>query len=241
MENKLQKYINKGLEKIRKFYDNDCLDIIKNNIVLSNDLKTGEYTVTGTYSWRTQMIKINKKWFDACDERGEETDIIRTITHEIGHYIHYQVLKADRFRFPTEGKTWYAGRNYKENFAEAFADMTIEREGTEKRTKRMLDILSDSNLIVAKEKAEKEAKKSASPKRTRSKKNTISIVRIFDPQGNIAYEFNSYEEAVKELKIYSLRDLKYICRRNHIGDYGQRSKYKAFNGFKFTVEEKEVI
>ncbi|MDK0599689.1 hypothetical protein ACV3NL_04060 [Clostridium perfringens] len=57
---------------------------------------------------------------------------------------------------------------------------------------------------------------------------------IYNPEGEIAYQFETIYEALKELKIYSERDLKYICKRNYVGNYSLKSKYRKFNGYKFT-------
>ena len=67
-------------------------------------------------------------------------------------------------------------------------------------------------------------------------KSKSEKIIIYNPEGEVAYEFETIDEALKELKIYSERDLKYICKRNYVGNYGLRSKYKKFNGYKFTFK-----
>ena len=70
------------------------------------------------------------------------SDKLRTLIHELGHFIHDMYFNFKQFRFSTEGKSYYANKNYIENFAECFVDLVYYRKDNE-RTRRMMKILNE--------------------------------------------------------------------------------------------------
>ena len=225
----LIKMVQESIKKIKTIYNNSLLDNVNGAVEFDEKLKIGKTLITtGYYRPSEAKIYINLAWFKMNEEIGDYKNIKRTITHEIAHMIHHLIYDYKSFRFPTEGRTEYSKKNFKENFAEAFSDLIENKCATKKRNCKMLAILKSTNLI-------NEVEIAAKVEETKPTKNTKDkTIRIFDPKGNVAYEFSNYEDALKTLQIYSLRDLKYICKRNYIGNYSPRSKYRKFNGYKFT-------
>lgn len=70
----------------------------------------------------------------------------------------------------------------------------------------------------------------------RISRKTRKIV-IYNKEGEIAYKFDTVEEALEKLEIYRRKDLIYICNKNLVASYSARSKYYQFDGYKFTFEE----
>lgn len=70
------------------------------------------------------------------------THKLEILVHEIGHFIHEEYFDEKQFRFSTKGKTKYARKNHRENFAECFTDLIYRRIDNE-RTRKMIKILNE--------------------------------------------------------------------------------------------------
>lgn len=70
------------------------------------------------------------------------THKLEILVHEIGHFIHEEYFDEKQFRFSTKGKTKYARKNHRENFAECFTDL-IHRRIDNERTRKMIKILNE--------------------------------------------------------------------------------------------------
>lgn len=70
------------------------------------------------------------------------TSKLKILIHELGHYIHKEYFSEKQFRFSTKGKSKYANKNCRENFAECFTELIYYREDTE-RTRKMIKILNE--------------------------------------------------------------------------------------------------
>jgi Mlc titration factor MtfA (ptsG expression regulator) len=128
IEMKLQKLVNEVILMIREFLPDFELKI---PIVL----KDFKYKTLGEYWGNKILIDIEHV------NKDSDCEIIETIIHEIGHYIHDEQFNCKHFRFPTVEKSEYAYANFKENFAEAFTDL-IERKDTKERSNRIRKILN---------------------------------------------------------------------------------------------------
>ncbi|MES9708930.1 hypothetical protein [Bacillus safensis] len=82
-----------------------------------------EFSILGAYCPKTKKVFLCKR------------STLKATLHEIGHAIHHQLLNYAPFVFSEEGKSERAEYNYKEDFAEAFAEL-IMKQNNEKYTKR---------------------------------------------------------------------------------------------------------
>lgn len=70
--------------------------------------------------------------------------IKKVLYHEIGHYIHDIYFNDSEMNLSTKGKSSYARKNHKEDFAEAFMDLmvnTIEKENYRERDNQIFNVL----------------------------------------------------------------------------------------------------
>lgn len=65
----------------------------------------------------------------------------------------------------------------------------------------------------------------------------VGQIVIYNPKGEVAYTFDSYEKAMIELQVFNLSEIKWLCNGNRQPSYGQRSKFYKFNGYKFTIDK----
>lgn len=65
----------------------------------------------------------------------------------------------------------------------------------------------------------------------------VGQIVIYNPKGEVAYTFDSYEKAMIELQVFNLSEIKWLCNGSRIGKYGPRSKFHKFNGYKFTIDK----
>lgn len=65
----------------------------------------------------------------------------------------------------------------------------------------------------------------------------VGQIVIYNPNGEVAYTFDSYEKAMIELQVFNLSEIKWLCNGNRQPKYGQRSKFYKFNGYKFTIDK----
>ena len=68
-------------------------------------------------------------------------------------------------------------------------------------------------------------------------KALVGKIVIYNPQGEVAYTFDSYEKAMVELQVFNLSEVKWLVNGSRTGKYGPRSKFYKFNGYKFTTEK----
>lgn len=82
--------------------------------------------------------------------------------------------------------------------------------------------------------------KTATTEQSKKKSRTKALVGkivIYNPQGEVTYTFNSYEEAQETLEIFTLAEIKWLVNGNRQPVYGKRSKFYKFNGYRFTIEK----
>lgn len=206
--------VEQTMEGIKEFYQHEKLDFIKDRIILTNNVKE---KWSGVYYKRNKTIEINLQWAEGINTSA--LDIKSTIAHEIGHYIHDAIYHWVMFKLPTGGKSNYAFTDFYENFAVAFEDYFLNRR-TSLRQRKFKDLLDRTNTLVE-----------IKPKKLKNK-----IIVIYNKNDEEAYRFDSFEEAQRELVVFSLKDLKYICNKGEKRSYPFRSKYRDFNGFTFTVQ-----
>lgn len=65
----------------------------------------------------------------------------------------------------------------------------------------------------------------------------VGQIVIYNPKGEVAYTFDSYEKAMIELQVFNLSEVKWLVNGSRTGKYGPRSKFYKFNGYKFTTEK----
>ena len=106
------------------------------------DEKVITFRIADLKIWRANgiyirnIIEIDENYLlNGIEDIKIESDIIRTIIHEIGHHVHRFYFDDKQFRLPTQRKTKYAYKNYLENFAEAFADLMVGRIAKERNAK----------------------------------------------------------------------------------------------------------
>lgn len=93
----------------------------------------GLYTLTGkgeSYICYNSRIYTNDK-----------VNPMSVIYHELGHYIHFVLLKKKVFNIPKDNKSKYACKDHCEDFAEAFADYMLDNKNTLARNKYMSNIV----------------------------------------------------------------------------------------------------
>lgn len=77
----------------------------------------------------TELAKKTNGFADGAYEDGiiylHEKSRIKTVIHEFGHAVHYQLFETKEFSFSLQNKSDQAHLNFKEDFAEAFADLII--------------------------------------------------------------------------------------------------------------------
>ena len=75
----------------------------------------------------------------------------------------------------------------------------------------------------------------------RKKRKSIdqdNFLIVLDTEGNIVYRFESIDEALLTLQVYSRKDIIYLCKKGEKREYKEKSKYAPFNGFTFTLAPK---
>ena len=65
----------------------------------------------------------------------------------------------------------------------------------------------------------------------------VGQIVIYNPNGEVAYTFDSYEKAMIELQVFNLSEIKWLVNGNRQPSYGPRSKFRRFDGYKFTIEK----
>lgn len=65
----------------------------------------------------------------------------------------------------------------------------------------------------------------------------VGQIVIYNPKGEVAYTFDSYEKAMIELQVFNLSEIKWLVNGNRQPSYGPRSKFRRFDGYKFTIEK----
>ena len=65
----------------------------------------------------------------------------------------------------------------------------------------------------------------------------VGQIGIYNPKGEVAYTFDSYEKAMIELQVFNLSEIKWLVNGNRQPSYGPRSKFRRFDGYKFTIEK----
>ncbi|MDU4884317.1 Rho termination factor N-terminal domain-containing protein [uncultured Clostridium sp.] len=68
-------------------------------------------------------------------------------------------------------------------------------------------------------------------------KALVGKIVIYNPKGEVAYTFDSYEKAMIELQVFNLSEVKWLVNGNRQPSYGPRSKFYKFNGYKFTIDK----
>ena len=210
-----EELVEQTIEGIKEFYQHEKLDFIKDRIKLTDNVKE---KWSGIYYKRNKTIEINLNW--AENKYTGDLDIKSTIAHEIGHYIHDEVYHWVMFKLPTGGKSDYAFTDFYENFAVAFEDYFLNKR-ISLRQRKFKELLDRTNSLVE-----------LQPKKLKNK-----VIVIYDKNDEEVYRFDSFEEAQRELVVFSLKDLKYICNKGEKRNYTFKSKYRDFNGFTFTVQK----
>lgn len=228
LQERLNILIEDALKTIKEKYDNEVLDNIDFKFKrISNRCIYGQYSHRPYFIEQQGYITVNEQ---ILREDNFRTELARTMIHEIGHLIHHMNYKWKGFRFPEQNRTAYSKVNGKENFAEAFSDYILGNRYTPERDAKMEMILKQTNKLVQAKPVTKKATKT-----TRTKKLVGEIV-IYNPQGQVAYTFKSYEEAQETLEIFTLAEIKWLVNGNRQPSYGPRSKFRRFDGYKFTIE-----
>lgn len=65
----------------------------------------------------------------------------------------------------------------------------------------------------------------------------VGQIVIYNPKGEVAYTFDSYEKAMIELQVFNLSEIKWLVNGNRQPSYRPRSKFRRFDGYKFTIEK----
>lgn len=65
----------------------------------------------------------------------------------------------------------------------------------------------------------------------------VGQIVIYNPKGEVAYTFDSYEKAMIELQVFNLSEIKWLVNGNRQPSYGPRSKFRRFDGYKFIIEK----
>ena len=65
----------------------------------------------------------------------------------------------------------------------------------------------------------------------------VGQIVIYNLKGEVAYTFDSYEKAMIELQVFNLSEIKWLVNGNRQPSYGPRSKFRRFDGYKFTIEK----
>ncbi|MCY8990654.1 hypothetical protein [Bacillus atrophaeus] len=86
-----------------------------------------EFRVLGAYCPESRTIFLCRR------------STLKAAIHELGHAVHHQLLNYKFFNISAEGKSERAEYNFKEDFAEAFAELVL-REGDNELTKRDIEI-----------------------------------------------------------------------------------------------------
>lgn len=75
------------------------------------------------------------------------------------------------------------------------------------------------------------------PKKKSKTKALVGKIVIYNPKGEVAYTFDSYEKAMIELQVFNLKEIKWLVNGNRQPSYGPRSKFYKYNNYKFTTEK----
>ncbi|MCY7977441.1 hypothetical protein P8843_07095 [Bacillus inaquosorum] len=86
-----------------------------------------EFQVLGAYCPESRTIFLCRR------------STLKAAIHELGHAVHHQLLNYKTYKLSQEGKSERAEYNYKEDFAEAFAELVL-RQDNDNFTKRDMDI-----------------------------------------------------------------------------------------------------
>ncbi|MBU8803381.1 hypothetical protein ACH0BE_00500 [Bacillus subtilis] len=86
-----------------------------------------EFRVLGAYCPESRTIFLCRR------------STLKAAIHELGHAVHHQLLNYKTYKLSQEGKSERAEYNYKEDFAEAFAELVL-RQDNDNFTKRDMDI-----------------------------------------------------------------------------------------------------
>ena len=65
----------------------------------------------------------------------------------------------------------------------------------------------------------------------------VGQIVIYNLKGEVAYTFDSYEKAMIELQVFNLSEIKWLVNGNRQPSYGPISKFRRFDGYKFTIEK----
>lgn len=134
--------VGEGLQEIFKVatekIENSLGYIIELNTdrnILSVDLGSYEKeTIMGQYSPFKKIITVSIDLYNKAHDsenpnrEADYSDIVRAMVHEIGHRIHDIHFGYKTVRLPREGRTLYSEKNSKENFAEAFENMVLDKD-----------------------------------------------------------------------------------------------------------------
>lgn len=82
--------------------------------------------------------------YNDCIYKNANINPMRVIYHELGHYVHIELLKESRYILPLEGKTEYACKDFYEDFAEGFADYMINNKDTLERNMFFENIIKNN-------------------------------------------------------------------------------------------------
>ncbi|WP_216638214.1 hypothetical protein, partial [Brevibacillus brevis] len=92
-----------------------------------NLLSHVSYKIESLPFYKLKLLGIDPDTVCAAHENGviylKDNTPIREIVHEIGHAVHQQLFQYKVFELSEELKSEYAYKNYREDFAEAFADL----------------------------------------------------------------------------------------------------------------------
>jgi hypothetical protein len=115
-------------EKYPRLLDQISYEVSSSIPSEAESMITEDEIVDGAYDAETKTIYLHRD------------STLKSALHEIGHAIHYQLYNAEVFNLPLEKKSNRACVNFKEDFAEAFAEL-ITGEGSKKRNNEMTRIL----------------------------------------------------------------------------------------------------
>ena len=137
---KIKKDIANAIKNVNKKLNMNINEEIEfeygNNFAQKSTKVLGEYVITKT---GRKIICYND-----CIYKDENINPMRVIYHELGHYIHIELLKETRYILPLEGKTEYACKDFYEDFAEGFADYMIDNKYTLKRNIFLKNIIKNN-------------------------------------------------------------------------------------------------
>lgn len=132
--------VEKGLREIYK----EALKRIEESIGYAIELNKEERSLTvlledykkpsimGQYSSFRNKITISADLYKEAqggeESEGHYSDLLRAMVHEIGHRIHDIHFGYKTVRLPREGRTLYSEKSSRENFAEAFENLVLDKD-----------------------------------------------------------------------------------------------------------------